>query len=765
MSSRTRMPSARAAQIALCLMAASVAVAVLCAATAQASYYRMVLCAANNGANGYQTATNTGSAQNPSGIFSFENRCGASSPFPAGNNGYLRIAENQASGNAGYGAFGSMSWTVPGYVDLVAGGGYTREPNAFNDGWRGRFWLEGWDGGTNNVLMQGAGVENNTCYGVCWATTPVFASHLWPFPGFGKYRRFVFEMTCFRQAGCDRSNFNAVDSNSLVLILNDTDNSRVKLTNTGSGILSGNWVRGTQEFTWDLSEEGSGLRFERVRIDGGTYYPIDYRDHCNFDTNAGVGEFARDFRPCPAGVWHHSFILGTSKLADGAHTIGVCAQDYGQWVGLNGSGGESCDERQVKVDNTPPAAPAGLSILTPTPARYSDQIGAQWTLPPDPGSPIAKVHYEILDEAGKIVVAEHTVSGTNSTRIDQLTAPKAAGAYRLRLWLEDQVGLTGPPASVPIPHDTTPPAAPQDVSVTAPETSRADQGFDVRWRNLTDAGAPIDALHYQVVNQAGDVVVPTKDLAGENPQVLADLEAPRQAGAYALRLWLSDAEGNVGAPAEAPLSYDCARSDAAGGQSLSAGAGEKLEPARTVRQGQGSMVGGSLRGAGGPVQGAALCVFSRVITDGGAEYIGTAITSKDGGYRFPLPPGPSREIVARYRDGHREIEAHTTVLTRVAPTLKLRKRVVHNKHKAWFYGDIPGPHNDNVVVVLQVKSGKGWRVYRRYRTRSGGHYNVGYRFTQTGSATTYAMRAQVRRTVGLPYEPGNSAPVRLRVLP
>jgi hypothetical protein len=39
--------------------------------------------------------------------------------------------------------------------------------------------------------------------------------------------------------------------------------------------------------------------------------------------------------------------------------------------------------------------------------------------------------------------------------------PKAPGEYRLRVWLQDSVGFIGAPATAPIPHDTTPPAAPQ----------------------------------------------------------------------------------------------------------------------------------------------------------------------------------------------------------------------------------------------------------------------------------------------------------------
>lgn len=301
--------------------------------------------------------------------------------------------------------------------------------------------------------------------------------------------------------------------------------------------------------------------------------------------------------------------------------------------------------------------------------------------------------------------------------------------------------------------------------MTAPSTSRGDQAFDVQWRNITDSGSPINAAHYQVIDGAGNVVVPTTDLAGDNPQSLADLDAPKDAGNYTLKLWLSDAEGNVGAPAEAPLSYDCRRSDAAGGRTISAGIGDKLVPSMTVHQGQGSTVDGSVGGSGNPVNGAAVCVFSRVTTDGDADFIGMAMTGKGGSYSFPITAGPSREIITRYRDGQREIEAQATVLTQIEPTLKLRKKVVHNRHKAIFFGDIPGPHNDNVVIVLQVQDGKGWRAFRRYKTRDGGHFEVGYRFTQTHRDTIYTMRAQVRRTVGLPYEPGNSQNVKLRVKP
>lgn len=866
MSSRSPMPSRWAAQIALCLMLACAGLACLCAGSAKASYYRMVLCAANSGSDSYQTATNTQSAQNPNGIFSFENYCGPA-PFPAGSNAFLRIVENQPSGTAGDGAYGSISWTVPPWVDIVAGGGYTREPNSFNDGWRGRFWLEDWNGNGQHELVQGSGVQNNSCEGVCWATTPVFAPHLWPFGGFGKYRRFIFELTCMRPAGCDRSNFNAVDANTMILTLNDVDPSHISLTNAGSGFLGGEWVRGAQSVTYNVFDQGSGMRFEHLRIDGGDRNTIDWRGQCNVDSNGGVGDFARDFKPCPEGGWSRSIPIETASLSDGAHTVQVCSQDYGQSVGANGSGGESCDQRTVRIDNNSPGKPAGLQIVSANPHRYLNHFGAAFSLPPDPGSPIVAVHYQVLNAANEVVVATKTVSATNPSAVNGIDGPAKAGAYHLRLWLTDQVGFDGPaaeidiphdttapaapqelhvagaagrwqdkvdlrwsdivddgspidavhyrfldssgqpasqaqtldasnfegldsvpapsqrgaykaqvwlsdeegnvgaPATVPLPIDTTPPAAPQGLSVTAPDAFRAAQGFDVHWDNLTDNGSPIDAAHYEVLSEGGKPVGPVQALSGSDPQAIENLDAPSGRGAYTLKVWLSDAEGNVGAPAEAPLSYECQRSEAGGGSDLSAGIGAHLDPNVTVPQGQGSGLTGSLAGGGAPVSGASVCVFSRVTSDGSAEFLGTAMTGKTGGYQFPLPAGPSREILARYRDGHREIAAHAMLLTRIEPTLGVRKKVVRNGRRAVFYGQIPGPHNDSVVVVLQVKSGKGWRAFRRYRTRDGGHFEVAYRFSQTHSPTTYVMRAQVRRTVGLPYEPGNSREVKLRVLP
>jgi hypothetical protein len=301
--------------------------------------------------------------------------------------------------------------------------------------------------------------------------------------------------------------------------------------------------------------------------------------------------------------------------------------------------------------------------------------------------------------------------------------------------------------------------------VATPASSRASQGLDLRWRNIVDDGSPIGAAHYRIVDGSGGVVVPNTTVAGDNIEGIAGLDTPRARGGYTLLLWLSDAEGNVGAPVRAPLSYDCVRSEVGEGAALSAGLGDQRRPDQLVRQGEGSTLLGSLRGPGGAVPGAPVCVFSSVVTDGEREFLGIALTGEDGGYRFAVAPGPSRQIDAIYRPDQRQLDASATLHTRVRPTLEASQRVVRNKRVARFYGQIPGPHNDRVVVVLQVKQSNGWRVFRRYRTREGGRYQLVYRFARTTSPATYLMRAQVRRQGGYPYLPGNSKTLRLRVMP
>jgi hypothetical protein len=725
----------------------------------------MVACASTSGAPPYTTATNTISAQHPGGIFDFNNWCGGAGGDPPGDAAYMRISEHEPSGNAGQGAYGQFIFETPWYVHFRSGGGYTREPNAFNEGWRARFWGIDFNNNGNLFLNQGSGVGNS---GVDSGASGIFGSHLWPFGNYIDFHHFYFELLCVRPAGCDRANFNAVDANGFVFILNDDSPSEVAITNPDSPLMQGSWVSGLQHVSYDSGDKGSGLRFERVRIDGTDRNVIDFQalGLCNATSSQTNGEFARSYQPCwVGGPFHRGWDFDSAGLSDGAHNLSVCTQDYGQYMGLNGTGGETCVARTIHVDNHVPGAPTGLQIVSSNAARYLEHFGAQFSLPPDPGSPIVKVHYDVINAAGEVVTPEKVVSGTNPTQIPEITGPSKAGDYRLRVWLEDAVGFSGPASVVPVPHDTTPPGAPQDLSVTAPATTRTAQAFDVRWHNILDSGSPIDAAHYQVLSSSGAVLVPATTISGSSPQSIANLETPREAGAYTLRLWLSDAEGNVGAPVSAPLAYDCPRSPVGGGLTLTAGLGKRAQSSIVVQQKESATLRGKLTGTSGQITNAPLCVFSKVVTDQNRQFAGIAMTGTNGDYQFAVGAGPSRDLTVAYRPDQRELTADAELKTRVHPTFRLRSKVIKNKKKAAvFTGTIPGPDNEGVAVDLQVKSGKGWRVFRRYRTRKGGRYTMRYLFTQTNTATTYIARAEVGDT-GYPYEEGNSRSIPVPVEP
>jgi hypothetical protein len=755
MSFRPSQPVSRPVTISLCLFVLTLAVGLI-AAAAHAAEYKMVNCAAISGAPPYTLESNTG-------IFTFENDCVDQGGDPPGNSSFLRISEHEPGGMAAYGAYQSVNFETPTGINFRSAGGYLREPNAFNSGWQARFGFNYMNGSPQLQLVQGAGLQGaGQGY---WGTTSTFASYLWPWPYPIDFYRWAFQLICANPGGCDRTNYNAVDLNGIVFTLRDWEDAKVEWTNAGSDLMSGRWVKGAQNVTWQSSEKGSGLRMERLFVDGAQPWHIDHGPECDTSSDQTNGEYARVFQPCPTGgPFGRSYGLDTAGLSDGAHTLKACAQDFAQWQGLNGTGGESCTERTIRTDNHAPGQPAALAIRTSNPNRYLDHFGAAFSLPPNAGSPIAKVHYDVLDESGRPVMPEKVLTATDPTEVSDIEGPAQPGAYRLKLWLEDEVGFQGPAAEVAIPHDTTPPAAPQGLQVASPDTPRSAEGFDVRWHDIADNGSPVDAAHYQVLDGSGKVVVPTQTVKDEGVEAVEDLETPSQAGTYTLKLWLEDEEGNQGAPVTAPLAYECVRSPIAGGAHLDAGFGGRL--AETVPQGQGATLSGALRDAsGGPVAGAPVCVSSRVTTDPGREFLGVAYTDAAGNYRFALGAGPSREVEAAYRPGQRRLHAAATLQTVVHPTLRARSTLVRNGEFAHLEGELPGPHNDGVVVVVQVRQGGGWLAFRRYATRGGGHFEASYHFRRTTSPTEYEMRAQVRETTGYPYLQGESDPLRLHVVP
>ncbi len=79
--------------------------------------------------------------------------------------------------------------------------------------------------------------------------------------------------------------------------------SQVAQTN-GSPLMTGGWAKGNQTETFVWNERGSGIRFERIRIDGAERWKIDHQatGECDTDASASNGPYARVFQPCPNAV-------------------------------------------------------------------------------------------------------------------------------------------------------------------------------------------------------------------------------------------------------------------------------------------------------------------------------------------------------------------------------------------------------------------------------------------------------------------------------
>lgn len=88
-----------------------------------------------------------------------------------------------------------------------------------------------------------------------------------------------------------------------------------------------------------------------------------------------------------------------------------------------------------------------------------------WTNPTDPSnryvSPVAAVHYRVLNQAGAVVIGERRVAGSRN-EINPLTVPDIPGVYTVEVWLEDATGFEGAAATAKLPFDDArpPPAEP-----------------------------------------------------------------------------------------------------------------------------------------------------------------------------------------------------------------------------------------------------------------------------------------------------------------
>jgi len=335
--------------------------------------------------------------------------------------------------------------------------------------------------------------------------------------------------------------------------------------------------------------------------------------------------------------------------------------------------------------------------------------------------------------------------------------------------------------------DNTAPTPPEGLDAVSPRIPRSVVPNDIDWENPGngDPGAPIRESIYEIVDQDGTVVVPAQSVKvdgpasvsadsvhAENVEAIPALKTPEQGGNFTLRTHLVDAVGHVSGVSTVPLRYSCENAGGALPETnvalglLRQGQDETAATARlALVQGDKAALLGRVRGPGGmPVDSATTCVDAKPVTDPQLETLARVETDEDGEYRIPLPAGPSRNLVAVVRQGHRESWSEQALTrVRVKPQLKIKRRRIKTGQMLHFTGKIPGPHADGVTVVLQAKVGKGWQAFRYHRTGRQGRYHLRYRPRASGLTrpTKFVVRAIVPLQSGYPYQQGSS---RLRTV-
>lgn len=215
---------------------------------------------------------------------------------------------------------------------------------------------------------------------------------------------------------------------------------------------------------------------------------------CAFDDESPATEDAEPRTP----AWY----IPVSTLPEGIYPIVACARDLAHFgLGLhldNASPNETCVEREVKIDRTPPAGPIGFQLEGGSGWRTSNSFDLSWTTPTEGNvAPIDAIRYRISSTGSlgdQYDTGVREVEGVGELRGIQV--PGGPGEYEIRLWLEDAAGNNDPSSMVSamLRFDPTVPPA------SAPDKyngfiSRDEFPYPQTWDAVSLDEVPISGLH------------------------------------------------------------------------------------------------------------------------------------------------------------------------------------------------------------------------------------------------------------------------------
>lgn len=199
------------------------------------------------------------------------------------------------------------------------------------------------------------------------------------------------------------------------------------------------------------------------------------------------------------------------------------------------------DNRKVLATRPIEIVAGEVSIRAADSVKIAHTFEVEWVGPAGRRDAIELFDPETNAGRGKVLKSKRLSSGDMDARIVKLEAVARPGTYQLRYWNGDNraVLVTRPIEVVAM-----------DVSVEGPEAVDAGQKFEVSWVGPGAYRDAIEVFDPQARGGKGKVLVAKRLVNSKYDDRIAELAAPKKAGAYLLRYFNSD---NRAVLAEIPL--------------------------------------------------------------------------------------------------------------------------------------------------------------------------------------------------------------------
>jgi len=232
-------------------------------------------------------------------------------------------------------------------------------------------------------------------------------------------RQIGYFVGCASPIGCAQSTTGDVRVRGRTFEFTLQDLEEPQVMNLSGELMSDDWVRGEKDFDISATDEGGGLVGIEATAEGQSI--LDAPSTCS-----EVDDRYVDLRPCPLSR-NGSWTVDTREFNDGLVALNVGVEDVG--------GATANESVTLQIDNTPPAAPTGLSLEGGQGWQSHNDFGVSWDDPRIQHAPVVRTHFQLCEvPEGACEVGDREGEG-----IGHLAVPHQ-GEFSLRLWLEDAAG-------------------------------------------------------------------------------------------------------------------------------------------------------------------------------------------------------------------------------------------------------------------------------------------------------------------------------------